>query len=831
MSIKNYFCIVPFSSIKVNPDGTYRACCLHDSIKKPDGSYYHINNDSLMDVWESEYYKKLRNDFLNNKEVKECGQCWDIESSNIKSFRLGGLSRFKDFHQTLVEENFKVQKPVCFELAMGNLCNLKCRICKPDNSSMFAGEESIYKNCKIEDTRAYQNLKNSTQSLNRKFWDQDFFLNALEINFAGGEPLLLKNHEILLKKLIKKNKSKNITLWYHTNATRIPSPSLLKLWNEFKLIKLSLSVDDVGDRFEYQRYPAKWQEVKKNVLYFLNLPLKNRIFVRLDATISIFNVFYMVDLINYVKMVNKNKNLNELIFGYHFLTGKSLFNIRTLHPKEKNKILFVNPLATEISMGTAGIAYIRGYLEKYKINSNILNMNDLIFNNKEYANQLRKHCKELSLQINFNIQNEKKYYKNLFCGVIKRADNEIWDIVTRKNLLSSLLFNIYKNLKPVNIVGFSVTYPHQLYFTLLSAYYIKNINPNIKIIIGGIYVLREINHLINLLKQNTVIDYLVAGDGEIAVKDLLLGKDKKNIPNLIYLKDKDYIASNKMNYSTPISEYPTPIYEKGTKMPVIKASSAVCYWNRCAFCSSYHHSNAKNLIYRPVSDIIKDLISINRNIRDYYLIYFLDSAMPKPLLNDLVGEMEKIPELHTAYRIFLRLEPWLNEDLLIRARNIGFGKGKGRLNFGLETTSPRLLKLINKGIKIENANKIFEICLKNDINIQIQLIFGLPTQTKEELLFDLDYIYKLVKRFKDPEKIYIRISNFKLIKNSDIFLNPSKYKIKIPYNKINNLSWFIPFEQLDKTAIQTTEEVWEIYHNFLKKIPDKYKEAYLEKFF
>ena len=56
-----------------------------------------------------------------------------------------------------------------------------------------------------------------------------------------------------------------------------------------------------------------------------------------------------------------------------------------------------------------------------------------------------------------------------------------------------------------------------------------SINPNIKIIIGGIYVLREINHLINLLKQNTVIDYLVAGDGEIAVKDLLLGKDKKNI--------------------------------------------------------------------------------------------------------------------------------------------------------------------------------------------------------------------------------------------------------------------------------------------------------------
>lgn len=323
-----------------------------------------------------------------------------------------------------------------------------------------------------------------------------------------------------------------------------------------------------------------------------------------------------------------------------------------------------------------------------------------------------------------------------------------------------------------------------------------------------------------------VVDYVVTGEGEHTVKDLLLKREKSEIPNLYYLKDGKYAASGRLNDCMPVREYAPPLYERDNILPVLRASNNNCYWNRCAFCTNYNNSNTPQTQLRRAGQVVQDLLEIKSDVDESLYFCFSDSSFSKHMLADLIAEMEKTPELSCNCRIFLRLEPWLTEDLLLRARQVGFGRGQGRLVFGLETASPRLLKLMNKGIRMDTANRIFEICARYNINIQINFIVNWPTQTREELLNDLEYGYKIIKKFNKTNHAIIKINLFSLREGTDIHLNPEKYKLKILHPEANSLRMRIPFEKTDKGGIRHPDEALQITHDFLASIPSKYHRCY-----
>jgi hypothetical protein len=75
---------------------------------------------------------------------------------------------------------------------------------------------------------------------------------------------------------------------YNTNGTIRASAELQDLWQQFQLVQLDFSIDDVEDRFEYQRYPAKWAQVTDNLIWYIDTAPHNCMFA-VNTSVGILN--------------------------------------------------------------------------------------------------------------------------------------------------------------------------------------------------------------------------------------------------------------------------------------------------------------------------------------------------------------------------------------------------------------------------------------------------------------------------------------------------------------------------------------------------------------
>jgi sulfatase maturation enzyme AslB (radical SAM superfamily) len=117
------------------------------------------------------------------------------------------------------------------------------------------------------------------------------------VHFNGGEPLLSKEHVEFLKEIPNKQQ---VSLNYNTNATILPDKDLLDLWSKFKLVQLDFSIDDIGARFEYQRYPAKWNQVTHNLQWFIDNAPHNCMFA-VNTAVGILNQLNLDNLNAWLK--------------------------------------------------------------------------------------------------------------------------------------------------------------------------------------------------------------------------------------------------------------------------------------------------------------------------------------------------------------------------------------------------------------------------------------------------------------------------------------------------------------------------------------------------
>ena len=268
------FCVLPWVSLEASPIGTVRPCCLAiDEITDETGSKFKLKEHNLTTIQSSTYMQNLRQDFLNGLKPQTCRRCWTEERSGRTSKRMHTLERLRNMG--ISPEWTADAKPLMFlDLKLGNICNLKCRICGSWSSSQFATEEIKYN--RQEETRgsfAYQMLKDGAWPRDsEEFWvDLDRHLdNVRYIEFTGGEPFMIEEHFELLRSLVSSGLAPDIEIHYNTNGTQFPERGL-ELWPHFKRVEIALSIDDIGPRFEYQRTGASWQEVQQNIEKFKEL--------------------------------------------------------------------------------------------------------------------------------------------------------------------------------------------------------------------------------------------------------------------------------------------------------------------------------------------------------------------------------------------------------------------------------------------------------------------------------------------------------------------------------------------------------------------------------
>jgi organic radical activating enzyme len=299
------FCVLPWISLETSPIGTVRPCCLaEEEIVDNNGNKFDLNNASFVNIQHSNYMQNLRQEFLDQKQPSACRKCWREERAGRTSKRMHTLDRLKHM---LPDQTWTADaKPLMFlDLKLGNICNLKCRICGSWSSSQFAVEElaNLGPNEDRKTNHHYQMLKQGAWPReNPTFWKEiDQVVDQIRyIEFTGGEPFMIQEHFDMLQGLIDRGIAGNIEIHYNTNGTQYPEDADA-IWKHFKLVEIAFSVDDVGERFEYQRTNAIWKEVCRNIGWFRTLREHySNIQLQVCSTVNVFNVLYLEELAQWI---------------------------------------------------------------------------------------------------------------------------------------------------------------------------------------------------------------------------------------------------------------------------------------------------------------------------------------------------------------------------------------------------------------------------------------------------------------------------------------------------------------------------------------------------
>jgi MoaA/NifB/PqqE/SkfB family radical SAM enzyme len=303
MALPDKICMLPWISIETSPIGTARPCCLAiDEIIKSDGIKYSLRENTLEEIYHSDYMQDLRKDFLAGNKPATCQRCWDEEAAGRTSKRINSKIRLKEYYDSVDFQNINPDQLWFIDLKLGNICNLKCRICGSWSSSKWAKEEIDYIPELVDRKThlAYTYLKDGAWPRESEvFWNnlKTLLPNIKYFEFTGGEPFLIEQHFELLRYAVEQGYSKNIEIHYNTNGTVFPEQA--ELWSNFKHVEIAFSIDNVGARFEYERYGADWNEVQENIAKFTAMR-SSKISTQLCTTMNIQNVYYLPELCDWI---------------------------------------------------------------------------------------------------------------------------------------------------------------------------------------------------------------------------------------------------------------------------------------------------------------------------------------------------------------------------------------------------------------------------------------------------------------------------------------------------------------------------------------------------
>ena len=321
MSHKN-FCILPFIHLATTTEGNCRLCCKvskHNVIRDNDGIPYNINTHSVDEIWNSTHMKNRRQRILNDERLPECDICFDEEDKYYTSGSEIYPSKRRRENQKWVQKNefddtvIKNPKIKYYDIRLGNLCNLKCRMCWPQFSSQIVKEHTKFE--QSGDKLWYSNFKDINENwATQEFWDfiSKNRVDIEEITFVGGEPTLHEEMYDFLKQVTDDGSSKNIRLKITTNLTNLQE-RLLEYLPQFKKVTLDCSIDGVGKVQEYIRNPSDWETIDRNMNRILELN-SNTIILNISTVVQVYNLFDLGNLVDWYieKLTQNTSGLNNV---------------------------------------------------------------------------------------------------------------------------------------------------------------------------------------------------------------------------------------------------------------------------------------------------------------------------------------------------------------------------------------------------------------------------------------------------------------------------------------------------------------------------------------
>lgn len=346
------FCALPWIHIATRPNGDARLCCVTNAsgahtgdhtvglVKKEDGEPSNFGKDTLKEAFNNDYMKSVRKTMLEGKIPASCTKCFEEESNGVVSKRLWELYEWNrdglDFNELIKDtgaDGTVPHKIRYMDLRLGHTCNLKCVMCSPHDSSRWLQDYDKVMS-KLESKVVKFQLSfdksqfNNTWYEKPEFWEEVFdqIPNITQLYFAGGEPLMIKEHRRFLEEIVRRGYSKNISLRYNSNGIYV-NEDTIKLWNNFKQVRYAFSIDAYGDRNHYIRYPTDWSDIEKSLRIMDDAP--EHIHCAIACAVQVLNVKHIIDFAKW-KLSQNFKKINKFTLD-EYQTGGGIINLHLLY--------------------------------------------------------------------------------------------------------------------------------------------------------------------------------------------------------------------------------------------------------------------------------------------------------------------------------------------------------------------------------------------------------------------------------------------------------------------------------------------------------------------
>ena len=381
------------------------------------------------------------------------------------------------------------------------------------------------------------------------------------------------------------------------------------------------------------------------------------------------------------------------------------------------------------------------------------------------------------------------------------------------------------------LVCFSVPFPGNLYAAFRCAQWIKKNYPTVKVAMGGGFPNTELRSL----KDKRVFDYfdfITLDDGELPI-EILVKNSSSETPKRY--KRTFLLHAGEVSYKndSPLSDYKqaqvgTPDYSDlllDQYVSVIEVANPMhslwtdgrwnkltmahgCYWAKCSFCDV---SLDYIKLYEPVTakllvDRMEELIAATGETG----FHFVDEAAPPALMRELALEILR-RKLTVTWWTNIRFEKSFSKDLC----QLLAASGCIAVSGGLEVASERLLKLIEKGVTVEQVARVTQNLTEAGVMVHAYLMYGYPTQTVQETIDSLEMVRQLFELGIVQSGFW---HQFALTAHSPIGLNPEAYGISPKLEKIEFANNDVAFT--DQTNIDHSK-----YNAGLKKSLYNYMHA------
>ena len=368
----------------------------------------YTNNPKLnspQQYWNSDQLKNIKSNMIADVRDSGCNICWDKEDRGFASLRNHSNTIYEKYVDDIINGK-TFDQPVVLDLRLGNLCNLKCRMCTSEWSSQIADE--ILSNPELEwDSVPSEKLT----SVSDNTWELlDNWIGRVERVFmTGGEPTIIKKNLEYIQKIIQTGRGKDIELIFTTNATNV-NREFLRLAENFKSVHFAVSIDAVEDLATYIRFPSDWDTIKQN----LNIIGQNNFGVGINTTVQWLNMTRLTEMFNFIEEYIDSKPKQFAGVWFQLVTTPS----------------YLDPIYAPRFMKEIAIEQISNFLENSKLFQNEK------FNNILYGD-LKNGLESTRTFLQNNIQLEK--HKDVFLKKMEQLDR----------IRGQSLFDILPKLKPL----------------------------------------------------------------------------------------------------------------------------------------------------------------------------------------------------------------------------------------------------------------------------------------------------------------------------------------------------------------------------------------------